>query len=877
MHLAGALSGLFTSPNSPRLTMPESPEGRVVFAIAQVPFENENRDTMTVNVFGTLAPVLDDRGRRADAEDFPNSGLAWWMLRPGARSFAEPGRLVSAFVEPAEKFFPNNADSHYFQVDVQSVEPVKGDLAIEIINADTLRVKSASDLINLDAIATSEHPVSDVVLVRWKDRILGPFRASSTKSSEAQYEVSLALRAAESTVAVWSQQELLSIGAGYAEFTTVTVSLEQLPPARARRQRHLTFELVTGAGAEALKMRPHEVIELSRDVDVIRRVAKDLLSRKEKQQLSQLLDRLRLRLDSGEPQLASAAAIVDKLSGQLARDEALARELAAALVESGTLEGALDRYLHERSERYIAENSARLRSDIAAQVTEIEGTLRELREQQDAMSGHLESHRREALQELNSELTHLRESVELRIREDREQIERERVELARQRDMVAAHLEAASSRFESSRNDVLRDFLTLWPLFRRMLGEPAELQSTPRELRRDAISGGAVSAEPRAETIAPLMFPEFVVQPRDGAPSLEEHELLARFSTHLRAQGFAYREIDVVSFHLSVKCGDLTILGGVSGTGKSTLPRLYAEAIAGSEQEATREDVPGRYLHVAVRPSWLDFQDLLGHVNGLERRFIPAESGLYRHMVLAQEEAVLHGSVSGVYLTCLDEMNLSHVEHYFGGFLQAFERGDGLRLVRVFDESAVRDDDPFRRWHTLSIPMSVRFVGTVNYDETTRPLSYRLLDRANVIELQPEGTLAFAMAPNDRQRIRVEGAAVTQRMLTRWTRDEPLERGLGEVLDRMSPLLTALRCPITPRRYRAISRFVASANGLCSAIEAFDLQVCQRVLPQVRNVLGPEALEALEALRELIESDGRMTESARVVRGVLSRETGSLV
>jgi hypothetical protein len=52
-----------------------------------------------------------------------------------------------------------------------------------------------------------------------------------------------------------------------------------------------------------------------------------------------------------------------------------------------------------------------------------------------------------------------------------------------------------------------------------------------------------------------------------------------------------------------------------------------------------------------------------------------------------------------------------------------------------------------------------------------------------------------------------------------------------------SPLL-ALQCPLTPRRFRAVSRFVASANGLCAPEVAFDLQVAQRVLPQVRSVYG---------------------------------------
>ena len=117
---------------------------------------------------------------------------------------------------------------------------------------------------------------------------------------------------------------------------------------------------------------------------------------------------------------------------------------------------------------------------------------------------------------------------------------------------------------------------------------------------------------------------------------------------------------------------------GSSGTGKSSLPRLYAEALAGDEYD----DGLRRYLHVGVSPSWLDMRDLLGHTNALDRCFQPAESGLYQQLVCAQEEEKQRGTDSRLYLVCLDEMNLAQVEHYFSGFLQALERPDGRREVR---------------------------------------------------------------------------------------------------------------------------------------------------------------------------------------------------
>src|SRR5205823_11683225 len=106
----------------------------------------------------------------------------------------------------------------------------------------------------------------------------------------------------------------------------------------------------------------------------------------------------------------------------------------------------------------------------------------------------------------------------------------------------------------------------------------------------------------------------------------------------------------------------LTVLAGASGTGKSSLPMLYARALAGEE---IHEGRPG-CLMVNVNPSWMDFRDLIGHLNTLDGRFYPAESGLFQQIICAWEEYRRSGSETGIYVSCLDEMNLSQVEHYFG-------------------------------------------------------------------------------------------------------------------------------------------------------------------------------------------------------------------
>lgn len=868
--------------------MLDAPEGRYVFAVAQLPFETESRETSVVNMFGTLVPLLDSDGRALDQQalraQFPNRCLAWWLLRPGARAFAEPGRLVSAYVEPAVRFDRGDPDKDAFQVIVDTVEPVREREAVEILTVSDEAVTRLQDLVSRADLVTHDHPPTDLVLVRWRRLLYGPFRASGARRDDGRWQVTLQSAARDATVLSLPDEGLLRIGERYQSYRHVDVSLEGQPPQpphRSTRRRTCTYELVVG-GLEALRALPHDVLSVARDVDVIKRYAAQFFGRRDRQQLAALLDRLAPELASGAAAGGDVKAVVEGARAQLAADEASARAVADALVASGVLGGAVDAQIEARVERYVAENAARLQADIAAQLRDGEAAVGRLRDQRDQLEEELKRRSREAEAALEQDLAALTAAHTEQIEAERAAVSEARQALEAERDLVARHLEAVTARYETARAEVFRDFSTVWPLFARVASGGSVSGTTALDGGRpptvagvsDYASRRRTDAQPIGDELQPLAFPAFVHQPVETErAALAEEVFFERFRAHTRARGFAYAAVDLVAFHLSVKCGDLTILGGVSGTGKSTLPRLYAEALMGEETEAT-DEARGRYLHVAVRPSWLDQDDLLGHVNTLDGRYVPSESGLFPLLVRAQEEYARRGPASGAYVSCLDEMNLAHVEHYLAGVLQALERGDGLRRVPVFDPGGVRPIDPYARWATLDLPPTLRFVGTVNYDETTKPLSRRLLDRANVIELRAAGDYDFGPPRSDRVRPIADGPAVSGRDLRAWVHDRSLDVRFAEVLDALRAPLLALQCPLTPRRFRAVSRFVASANGLCTPDVAFDLQVCQRVLPQVRGIYGPTEREALEQLTAVVAARGFLPESGRMLAALTARELG---
>jgi 5-methylcytosine-specific restriction endonuclease McrBC GTP-binding regulatory subunit McrB len=189
---------------------------------------------------------------------------------------------------------------------------------------------------------------------------------------------------------------------------------------------------------------------------------------------------------------------------------------------------------------------------------------------------------------------------------------------------------------------------------------------------------------------------------------LDEVELLDYIKSYIAAKGYYFDEETIYNYHICLKTRPFVILAGLSGTGKSKLSQLYAEALGHTVQNK-------HYLRLAVRPNWNDDRYLLGYLNSITGKYV-TEPAVDFIMKAGEDE-------KNLYFLCLDEMNLAHVEYYFSQFLSALE-----------------EDNPLDRWIPLQseqeilIPSNLLFTGTINVDETTQPLSDKVIDRANTIE-----------------------------------------------------------------------------------------------------------------------------------------------
>lgn len=378
--------------------------------------------------------------------------------------------------------------------------------------------------------------------------------------------------------------------------------------------------------------------------------------------------------------------------------------------------------------------------------------------------------------------------------------------------------------FEGSANESQAELSRLRAAYER----PAEVAARYKEIEMPHIKADKVKPPTKSE--------------------VDESEWLKKIEKACSSYGLHFNPRILKAFHTALKTAEwspLTILAGVSGTGKSELPRLYSH-FGGLMFEP-----------LSVQPNWDSQESMLGFFNSIDNKF--DAQPVLRFLAQGQKKWTesttdsegYPGLQDAVCLVLLDEMNLAHPELYFAEFLSKLELRRGMKggNVPFLPVKIGAGKPPYQ----LQLGRNVLWTGTMNQDETTKSLSDKVLDRSIIIYFPRPTKLKRRqeLAPLDEKN---RGATLHRSVWETWWVKEILftdddVKPFKSFVEGVNAALAAAGRAIGHRVWQSVEYYMANypdvraaqkANDkdvLAKALHvAFEDQLVQKVMPKLRGI-----------------------------------------
>ena len=395
-----------------------------------------------------------------------------------------------------------------------------------------------------------------------------------------------------------------------------------------------------------------------------------------------------------------------------------------------------------------------------------------------------------------------------------------------------------------------------------------DLANAPKEEVAEAVEGEEVVAEAgeanvegelSVENVEGEVVEETAVAPVAQA-SVDDDITLEEFA--LRFQSYAcnhhkvYYELPLLrSFIAGMASSRLIILAGLSGTGKSLLPRMFSR-FTGSE-----------VFFSPVQATWRDKTDVLGFYSEFTKTFKITDFLRDLYSSSYSEKTAL---------MVLDEMNLSRIEYYFADFLSILEYPKEEWKIKVFEPELGQKLPVHLQGGYVKIPANTWFIGTANTDDSTFTITDKVYDRAITLDF--------------RERISPISSSYTSDPLENMT-SEKLQALFDAAKENPNYCLTGFD---TDRFFRIcdfikdafdirfgnrimvqITNFVPVYVALGGTKEAaLDFMLASKVLRKLDGMFEDYVKDELIALTKLLNStygQGTMVETERIIAKILKR------
>ena len=334
---------------------------------------------------------------------------------------------------------------------------------------------------------------------------------------------------------------------------------------------------------------------------------------------------------------------------------------------------------------------------------------------------------------------------------------------------------------------------------------------------------------------------------------LEKDELIDYLCTQVQRYRPTYNKNMILNIFTCITQNFLTIFSGKPGIGKTSICNIAAKVLGLDKLRNPDDEVDAnRFISVSVERGWTSKRDFIGYYNPLTKQFDKSNRQIFDAFNIMDCEA--KGNISNLpYMILLDEANLSPMEYYWADFMNICDDLSGQSSINLGED------------YRFQIPDFLRFVATINNDNTTVEISPRLIDRAWIIKLPVANSDDLKAVNIDSDELRIISWSSLNKTFN--NNDNSAIQFYGEVENIYKGILHFLKehldITISPRTDIAIKKYWSTAqsiffddneNNVDASIAAFDYAVAQKILPHI-NVLGQQFGSILNELKNICDKD----------------------
>ena len=318
--------------------------------------------------------------------------------------------------------------------------------------------------------------------------------------------------------------------------------------------------------------------------------------------------------------------------------------------------------------------------------------------------------------------------------------------------------------------------------------------------------------------------------------------------------------------------GQLIVLAGPPGSGKTTLVRLLAEFF---NRGIDKDDFPRGweeyYLLQPVSPAWFSPASLLGSVNPLHGNF--QATTFLRFLMKAQihyREFASDSSHSRVFFACLDEFNIAQPEQYLADLLSKLEApiDSESRTLIMHEGQGSGGSDSVR----VELTPNLKLFATLNTDVSTKSLSPKVLDRCFFLRLTPGSDEVGKAATRFAKKYSTEVPEINQ-----------FHKAFGQYFSELYNLCRLANTPIAFRTLKQVYAFVAKHPFMQEKLDKEKLAqlleevICSFFLPKLPGAHAINNPDYAKALKEQCKQLKGLKEAKFIIEQIESGYPGQAV